>query len=69
MSNETLQETVSYRYPTTVSVVHTEHGDTITIHHAKTPAEAAELVRMTKQQLLSRKITKETHDATEYGSR
>lgn len=41
-----------HRYPTTVSVVYSETGgNTITIHHAKTPGEAAELIRITKEQI------------------
>lgn len=60
MSNEVLQEKVSYSYPTTVSIVHSETtGNTITVHHAKTPGEAAELIRMTKEQLHNRNIKKE----------
>lgn len=49
--SEVLQERVQYVYPTTVSVEHTEHGDKIIVHHAKSPAEAAMLVAETKRKL------------------
>lgn len=51
MSNEVLQERVVYVYPTTVSVKHTSSGDEITVHHATSPQQAAELIRNTKEQI------------------
>ena len=51
MSDEVLQERVTHIYPCTVSVKHTASGDEITVHHATSPQQAAELIRLTKEQI------------------